>query len=82
MIDQTIAGQPFKLLIWVVTYGTKDLGDVYCARVHQVGPGYSRATEMSISGELETIREAMRGEGRSPVPRSDGDDPVIVETWI
>lgn len=62
-----------------------DAPDHYVVRLHMIYPGVPApiATEWHfLCAAIEPIREWMASRGLHCVPRSDGDDPVILETWL
>lgn len=39
-------------------------------------------TQITVTGSLKDIQEKLMEVGMTPLPRDEGDDPKIVETWI
>lgn len=71
------------LSIWTVYERPLDYPDCYVARRHQIEAGYSVATpEAILSDTLEPLRGRMLEMGLTCLPRQEGDDPHIVESWI
>ncbi len=71
--------------IFVVTYGTADLGGKFAVRLHVTnisGNRPSTATEhYAVADTLEDVRSFMP-DNCHVMQRHPNDDPVIVETWI
>lgn len=74
---------PDTLSIWTVYDHPKDFPDKYVARRWEILPtGGVPTDDMVTASDLETLRNHFRDAGLYPLPREDGDDGVIVETWI
>ena len=67
------------LPLWVIYDHPNDCPDRYVARLWY---GETPSTLAVTSKKLEWIRDEMERRGFVCVPRSEDDDPVIVETWI
>lgn len=68
--------------MWTIYFDPSDHPGVYVAREFKItreGPVPSPFA--SVSPTLEHAREGI-SEGRVCLPRSEDDDPVIVESWI
>ena len=71
------------LAMWTVYAFPADYPDKYVARKHLVTAGGPIATqETRISESIDTIRRAFGLEGLYLIPRSDGDEPQIIESWL
>ena len=71
------------LSMYVITWRTLDKGDRYVVREHVVGADdYEIARYCTTHHTLEKARAAVPTSALVQVPRSDDDDPVIVETWL
>lgn len=71
------------LSMWTVYDHPTDYPEGFIARRWAIGKGTMTATaEVMLSADLDGIRDAMTGLGLTPLPRQDGDDPCIVETWL
>jgi hypothetical protein len=71
------------LLLWTVTDGTKDYGDQYVARPHQInkerfGPAHIHL----IADSLENLRLKLRALHLVRLDRHVKDEPIIVEVWL
>jgi hypothetical protein len=82
-----------KLVMWTIYERPRDMPGIrFVARKWLVGPEQTvevgvlspaQATNEFIpSDALELLREVMLRKGLLCLPRSAGDDPVIVETWL
>jgi len=73
-----------NLSIWTVYSHPKDFPHSYVARRFEVGSGKPEplATADIVQGELSTIRASFACCGLVCLARNEGDDPVIVESWI
>lgn len=69
------------LPMWTVYDRPKDHPDGFIARMHEVA-GASIATDKTVTGELGALREIFVKAGLFKLPRSEDDEPQIVETWI
>jgi hypothetical protein len=76
------ASQRGALAIWTVYDRPKDYPDGYIARRFETGGGKTTATEDTIKGKLEEIRQALERAGLVNICRQVGDEPQIVESWI
>jgi len=72
------------LAMWTVYKHPKDYPNDYVARRFEVDARGPRPTESIIISEtLETLRDVLAFEMHlTPLDRNEGDDPVIVETWL
>jgi hypothetical protein len=70
--------------VWTIYDHPSDFPEHFVARRWEIGPGEVRPTGSFIqASELEVLRTMLLTElGLTPIPRSPGDDPVIVETWM
>lgn len=70
------------LEIWTITENPSDHPGKFVARKHVVKAGESMATEEHFA--RDTLDEARAAIPRRlfRIPRSRGDDPVIVESWL
>ncbi len=69
--------------IWTVFDHPTDLPDFYVARLSTITRGVIEVTEnVVMSTELEKVQDTMRDLGLTRLPRMDGDDPKILETWV
>jgi hypothetical protein len=65
--------------MWTITDSPKDYPDLYVARRFVL----DRPTDyMFVAETLDDIRKPLVQAGFTCMSRSDGDDPVIVETWL
>ena len=70
---------------YTIYYDTKDHPGVFCARRFVIEKGKSSpdrflGTAANIEGARALVERA--APGRYRIPRSEKDDPVIMETWI
>jgi hypothetical protein len=75
--------KPGGLSIWTIYRAPRDLpGVAFAARRFVTGPGTYTADAEVITGDtLDEVR-AKLPPFLCLMPRSPGDDPVIVESWI
>lgn len=74
-----------KLSMWTVYDHPRDFPNNYVARRFEIGGGGSGpkiTTDLMVGFDLEQMRGYLRSLGLTVIPRSEGDDPVIVECWI
>jgi hypothetical protein len=66
------------LSMWTIYERPKDYPEGYIARrFESIMP-----TDDTLTGELEELREIFINAGLFKLPRSEGDEPQIVETWL
>lgn len=71
------------LPLWVIYNHPTDFPDQYVARKHVASSTGVQPTDLVLtSTDLDELRTTLRNQGLIQVPRSDTDDPVIVETWL
>jgi hypothetical protein len=71
------------LSIWVVYDHPLDYPSEFVARRHEVTAKGSRPTpEAMASHNIDLLRDELAGRGLTMIPRMDGDDPNIMETWL
>lgn len=71
------------LPMWTIYDHPRDAPDLFVARKHLIERGFSVATSEAFACKsLEPLRERMLEMGLTCLPRQEGDDPVIVESWI
>jgi hypothetical protein len=67
----------------VVYESPSDFPGKYVARLCDLRKGQLRLTEIAaVASSLDEIRKRIPVNQMYPVPRLEGDDPCIVETWI
>lgn len=72
-----------ELSCWTIYERPRDYPNCYVARRFALKEGEPNpTTEHLISHNLEALRGFMQRNGLALIPRSEGDDPVIVETWM
>lgn len=73
-----------RMTMWTIYDHPSDYPDAYVAREWLIEAGkHSPTPNVFVSRDIETIRDMLRIEMHlTPIARSPGDDPVIVETWI
>lgn len=70
------------LRMWTVYDHPADYPDGFIARLWEVEGSSYRATDQVVTGgTLDGVR-AQLPPGLHRLPRSVGDDPVVVETWL
>lgn len=73
-----------SISMYVLYDHPKDCPDHYIARRWEIFGHRITATMVSITEDnLETLREDIRKKGfTTKIPRSESDDPVIIESYI
>ncbi len=72
------------LSMWTIYERPRDHPDGYVARKWDIVPGTSEPVPTMIAfgaPTLEAVRSLLPA-GLTRLPRSGGDDPAIVETWL
>lgn len=71
------------LTSWVIYFNTSDYPGKYVGRLHTCEAGTVTPTaHHRVSGTLEEARKHVPRQNDFCMQRKEGDDPVIVETWI
>lgn len=71
------------LSMWTVYDHPRDYPGGYIARRWEIGRGASFPTaDVLTAKNLDQLREEMAIRGLYRIARQDGDDPVVVESWI
>jgi hypothetical protein len=78
---QLEASQRGKLSMWTVYDRPRDHPGGFIARRFETGDGVT-PTEDVLTGELEHLRETFEYAGLVKMPRSENDEPQIVESWF
>ena len=65
--------------VWVVYDHPRDQPDYYVARLWR---GETPTDMALIDADLERLRDTLEQMGLVHLDRMEGDDPVILETWI
>ena len=73
---------PEQFHVWVIYDRPKDYPDGHIARLWTVTKDEIKATEETVTGTLEHMRQVFAAKGLVHLDRMEGDDPIIVETWI
>ena len=69
--------------MWTVYDHPRDCPDAFIARRFEVGrSGLVATTETMSSPHIYILREQLAIRGLTPLARSPGDDPCIIETWV
>jgi hypothetical protein len=69
--------------MWTVYDHPCDWPEQYVARRYEILPDGPMPTEDTISSvDLALVRRALSLRGLTPITRSEGDDPNILETWL
>lgn len=73
-----------RLSLWTVYDHPRDFPNGYVAREWVIENGeYEPTANFMVAPNLEVLREILLAQMHlARLPRSEGDDPVIVETWI
>jgi hypothetical protein len=70
------------LPMWTIYEKPLDHPDGFIARRFEVEKGQYGPTLDTVTGDLAYIREIFQRAGLFKLPREDGDEPAIVETWV
>ena len=72
------------LQMWTIYNGGGELSGRFVARLFEIGHGPEpRLTgEVMVAGKIDELREQFARMGMTPIARSPGDDPAIIETWF
>lgn len=71
------------LALWTIYDHPRDIPDAFVARRFRVGSGAPEpTTDVFTADNLEGLRRMFAAWGLVRIPRSEGDDPMIVETWL
>jgi hypothetical protein len=71
------------LSIYTLYDNPSDMLGFFVVRRYDVFKGYAVAThETWTSMEIDPLRERLERMGLQCIPRSPGDDPQIVESWL
>lgn len=69
--------------MWTVYDHPSDHPTVFVARRFMVSADTVEQTDdYMVAPTLALIRTFLQNEGLIPVPRSEDDDPVILESWV
>lgn len=76
-------GMSRPLRMFVLYHSPADYPGLWVMRRWDVSNELQATDEVWISASSpEPLRERCRGRGMFRMPRQEGDDPVIVETWL
>ncbi len=71
------------LNIWTIYYNPSDMPGYFVLRRHVVLDGATGPSPEAYWSEfIEPLRDEMRKRHLHCMPRQDGDEPHIVESWI
>jgi len=72
------------LSMWTIYDHPTDFPDSFIARRFEVGGGHGHAiaTEDTVQGDIDALRESFAKAGLICLRRNENDDPKIVETWL
>jgi hypothetical protein len=70
------------LSVWTIYEKPLDHPDGFIARRHEGGKGGHHPTMDTVEGDLMHIRATFERAGLYRLPRDEGDEPQIVESWI
>jgi hypothetical protein len=72
-----------SLVMWVVYDHPTDFPNTFVARRFSItARGAVPSDDVIVSPDLDGIRLVLAADGLTSLSRSDGDDPIIVETWL
>jgi hypothetical protein len=85
MSDKKFA-EAYARPIWTIYRGVLGEGasrrDGFIACMHEVQDGATKATDKTVTGELEDIRKVFWQAGLLQLSRHKDDQPQIVESWV
>lgn len=71
------------LVMWTIYDHPTDWPEWYVARAFTITPeGSEPGDTVELHRDIEALRRAMQRRGLYCLPRNEGDEPQIVETWI
>jgi hypothetical protein len=76
------AAQRGQLAIWTIYDRPRDHPDGFIARRFEAAAATMAATDDTLIGELEELRQIFWRAGLMKLSRQDGDEPQIVESWL
>jgi hypothetical protein len=83
VIVQAEAAKRGRVSIWTIHERPKDYPIGFVAKMFELSSAGPRPARYAIrSEELEPIREKLSRAGLVCLPRDDGDEPQIIESWI
>jgi hypothetical protein len=82
LMVQRNAAKRGNLNIWTIFDKPRDYPHGHIARRFEIGSGQTIATDDSLVGELEELRQVFWQAGLMKLSRSEGDEPQVVESWV
>jgi hypothetical protein len=83
VIVEAEAAKRGRVSIWTIHERPKDYPTGFVAKMFELSSAGPQPTRYAIrSEELEPIREKLSRAGLVCLPRDDGDEPQIIESWI
>ena len=71
------------LTMWTIYERPKDYPCGFVARMFEIGSGQPKPTAKTIKSiDLDPIQEKLINAGLTCIPRSEEDEPQIVENWV
>lgn len=71
-----------RLPMFTITDHPTDWPDFYVARLFLTLPDVVDLPVVIMDPDLENLRETMEALGLTCLPRSPGDNPIILESWL
>jgi hypothetical protein len=70
------------LYVWTIYNHPRDFPNSYVARKFSTRGGATPTKDIIVSPTLSDLRFQLKRMGLTCLPRSPGDEPQIVESWI
>lgn len=71
-----------RIPMWVLYDHPRDVPTMYVARIHYSLPDPTPSVWALGSPDVEAMRAAFAALGFTKIPRNEGDDPKIMESWL
>jgi hypothetical protein len=84
LADIVMKKAPIVMTQWCITFNPSDYPGKYVVREWHIFKGFDQPMPGLVHiapGDLESARQLVPDD-RTMIPRSEHDDPVIVETWV
>lgn len=81
-----LKGLTYVMSVWTIYDRPRDYPEVFVARQFHIVKGNGGeplpTSNVMVSKDLEPLRAMLRRKGLAVMPRSEGDEPQIVESWL
>lgn len=82
MVAETMYGLRERLPMLVVYDHPTDFPQWFVGRLHVSLPQPEPTPVIILRADLDAMRHDLAAIGLTPLARSEGDDPKIIETWL